>query len=71
MQGCADTLADELAALGMGTSSGRHEPLRGVPVPTGTHVRFDDSGKAVASPGNKKTLLRGVPQPTGRVTKFE
>jgi hypothetical protein len=38
--------------------------LRGLPEPTGTHIRFDDSPV-------HRTCLLGVPQPTGTHTTFE
>jgi hypothetical protein len=42
--------------------SGGH--LKGIPTPTGSHIRFDDND------GNK-VYLRGLPQPTGTHTTFK
>lgn len=44
-------------------------PLRGIPVPRGSRVVFDDEGEAV--PVEHKVLLRGVPAPCGKHTRFD
>ena len=49
--------------------------LKGLPVPAGSHLRFEDEegvgAAAVESPSNNKTLLRGVQQHTGSHVRFE
>ena len=42
------------------------ELLRGLPVPEGSHVRFDEAGESCKpTPSARRTLLRGLPAPTG------
>jgi hypothetical protein len=64
----AADVADGLAALSI---SGPYIPLRGVPVKTGSHIRFSEDGEAVESPTNGRILLRGMPAPSGVHTRFE
>jgi hypothetical protein len=45
------------------------EPLRGLPVATGTHTRFTEDGEQVVSP--PRTLLRGVPAASGSHLHFD
>lgn len=53
----------------MGIADASPEPLKGVPVRQGTHIRFTDDGEPViASP---KLQLRGVPQAKGRHIRFD
>ena len=47
------------------------ELLRGLPVPEGSHVRFDEAGESCATPSAHRTLLRGVPAPTGAHLRFD
>jgi hypothetical protein len=61
-------VADSLAALSI---SSTYVPLRGIPVKTGSHIRFSEDGEAVESPTNGRVLLRGVPVPSGVHTRFE
>jgi len=53
----------------MGIGSGTPEPLKGLPVRQGKHIRFDDDNQAtVVSP---KLQLRGVPQAKGQHIRFD
>lgn len=47
--------------------------LKGVPVPSGNHLRFeeDEAQEVVASPSNTRTLLRGVDRHTGSHIRFD
>lgn len=58
-----------LTWLGLQVSS--KEPLRGLPVAAGRHMRFTEEGEAVESPGVDRTLLRGVPAPAGSHLRFD
>jgi hypothetical protein len=49
----------------------KKEPLRGVPLPAGQHLRFDEAGASAESPSAERVLLRGVPQPAGSHLRFE
>ena len=65
-----DALCDAVADLAL--EAVQPAPLRGLPVPTGSHVVFDDEGEAVVEEGTRgKVLLRGVPVPTGRHVRFD
>ncbi len=60
----------KMGIKGPRTADGADVPLRGLPAPKGSHMRFDDKGNAEASPGNK-TLLRGMPVPQGKYKRWE
>jgi hypothetical protein len=56
----------------IGLDTGKRMVPKGMPVPLGSHMRFDDdSGEAVHSPTSGKTLLKGMPTPKGRHTRFD
>lgn len=46
-------------------------PLRGVPAPQGTHIRFDDEETEEESEVNGPVVLKGVPPPEGRHVRFD
>lgn len=72
-QSSQDALCDAVAelALGPGTDSSQPAPLRGLPVPQGSRVVFDDEGEAVEDDGSNRVLLRGVPPPSGKHVRFD
>ena len=45
------------------------EPLKGVPVPQGKHIRFDEEGNVEEA--ENRTLLRGVPKARGTHIRFD
>jgi len=49
----------------------KKQPLRGVPLPMGQHIRFDDDGQAVPSPSSGRPVLRGLPAPAGSHMRFD
>ena len=56
-------------SAGMGIASGTPEPLKGLPVHQGKHIRFDDEGQEVlVSP---RLQLRGVPVAKGQHIRFD
>ncbi|BDA43386.1 hypothetical protein COCOBI_04-3980 [Coccomyxa sp. Obi] len=59
---------DDLSIAPKGASK---EPLRGLPVAAGRHMRFTEEGEAVESPSVDRTLLRGVPAPAGSHLRFD
>lgn len=46
-------------------------PLRGIPVKSGVHLRYEEDGTAEESPGRRRTFLRGLPPPEGNHLSFE
>lgn len=60
-------LTKSVGKISIGAKS--HTPLRGVPVPKGSCIVFDDEGKA--SEVEQRDLLRGVPLSRGTHTYFE
>ncbi|KAL0053504.1 hypothetical protein WJX82_006649 [Trebouxia sp. C0006] len=66
-----DDLCNALDSLDIQSASKSKEPLRGLPVPQGMHIRFDDDGQAVPSPGVGQTRLRGVPAPRSSHIRFD
>lgn len=67
-----DALCDAVAelALGPGKDGEQPAPLRGLPVPQGSRVVFDDEGDAVDE-ASGRVLLRGVPPPSGKHVRFD
>ncbi|CAL8468636.1 g8176 [Coccomyxa elongata] len=59
---------DDLLIAPKGASK---EPLRGIPVAAGRHMRFTEEGEAVESPSVDRTLLRGFPAPAGSHLRFD
>lgn len=45
--------------------------LKGLPAAQGSHVRFHDDGKAVASPSNGRVYLKGLPAASGKHMRFD
>ncbi|KAL0024660.1 hypothetical protein WJX77_006795 [Trebouxia sp. C0004] len=66
-----DDLCNALGFLDIQSASKSKEPLRGLPVPQGMHIRFDDDGQAMPSPGAGQTRLRGVPAPRSSHIRFD
>jgi hypothetical protein len=46
-------------------------PLKGIPLKSGTHLRFEEDGTVIESPGADRTCLRGVSPPEGNHIRFE
>lgn len=55
----------------LGLQGASKEPLRGIPVAAGRHMRFTEEGEAVESPSVDRTLLRGVLAPAGSHLRFD
>ncbi|KAL0034601.1 hypothetical protein WJX79_010045 [Trebouxia sp. C0005] len=66
-----DDLCNALGSLDIQSASKSKEPLRGLPVPQGMHIRFDDDGQAMPSPGAGQIRLRGVPAPRSSHIRFD
>ncbi|KAF5831286.1 hypothetical protein DUNSADRAFT_13342 [Dunaliella salina] len=66
-----DQLLAAMGGLGIRPAGSKPEALRGVPLPQGTHIRFDDDGTAMDSPTSGKPALRGLPQATGAHIRFD
>jgi len=66
-----DQLMAAMGGLGIRPDGSKPEALRGVPLPQGTHIRFDDEGTAMDSPTSGKPSLRGLPQATGAHIRFD
>jgi hypothetical protein len=47
------------------------QKLRGVPTPSGKHIKFDEDGKVVEKGQEGVVKLRGVPTPKGKHIKFD
>ncbi|KAG1672517.1 hypothetical protein FOA52_002826 [Chlamydomonas sp. UWO 241] len=45
--------------------------LRGVPLPKGSHMHFDDDDQAALSPTSGHVKFAGIPTPKGRHTRFD
>jgi hypothetical protein len=67
----ADDLAGAMGSLSIRRGAGlaADAPLRGVPLPRGTHTRFDDAGVPKQSP--LRTKLCGVPVARGDHKRFD
>ncbi|KAL3137920.1 hypothetical protein ABBQ38_005167 [Trebouxia sp. C0009 RCD-2024] len=66
-----DELCDALGSLEIQSAGKSKEPLRGLPVPQGMHIRFDNDGHAMVSPSSTQTRLRGVPAPRNSHIRFD
>lgn len=72
LQAAEDGLVAAMEAqLTIAKPGSRLDPLRGLPLPQGRHMRFTDTGKAVESPGSRRTILRGVAPAAGSHKRFD
>lgn len=70
MQDVEDELTSALDGMFIDPSK-KVEPLKGLPLPQGRHIRFDEEGDALESPTSGKPQLRGLPMATGTHIRFD
>lgn len=46
-------------------------PLRGIPIPHGSHIRFLEDGNVEEVSGDNRTCLRGIPPAEGKHIRFD
>lgn len=67
MQATEDVLVKAMGGLAVDKTS-KVEPLKGLPLPQGNHIRFGAKGKAQETTATK---LRGLPTPQGKHKRFD